>query len=118
VYGVMDLTKKVIGGLTICNQSAGMSDSDCGHCPYNESHFTKETDDGTLEVDFSDDACFNRLNIDALNVIKAYGFAWEQFKSTLEELIENNDGDVKRISVFLFNLIRIRELDIREGKYI
>ena len=113
-----DLIKKVIDGLMACNQSSGMSDSDCGHCPYNESYFTKETDDGTLEVDFSDDACFNRLNIDALNVIKAYGFAWEQFNSTLEELIENNDDDVKMICVFLLNLMRIKELDIKEGKYI
>lgn len=115
---MMDLIKKVIDGLTACNQSVGMSDSDCDHCPYNESHFIKETDDGTLEADFGDDACFNLLNIDALNVIKAYEFAWKQFKSTLEELIENNDDDVKRIFVFLFNLMRIREPDIREGKYI
>ena len=54
----------------------------------------------------------------AVDCLKAYDFAWNQFKSTLEELIENNDGDVKRISVFLLNLMRIRELDIREGKYI
>ena len=113
-----DLIKNVIGGLTACNQSVGMSDSDCDPCPYNESYFTKETDDGTLEVDFTDDACFNKLNNDALNVIKAYDFAWSQFKNTLEELIENNDGDVKRMSVFLYNLMRIRELEIKEGKYI
>ena len=54
----------------------------------------------------------------AVDCLKAYGFAWEQLKSTLEELIENNDGDVKIICVFLLNLMRIREPDIREGKYI
>lgn len=59
------------------------------------------------------DVC--RMAVDSL---KAYDFAWNQIKETLEELIENNDDDVKMICVFLLNLMKIKELDIKEGKYI
>ena len=55
---------------------------------------------------------------DNLRTIKAYDFALSQYKETLEELIENNDGDVKEICVFLLNLLRIKEIDIEKGFYI
>lgn len=68
--------QKVIDGLTVCNQS-GYVDSECTRCPYNEDSFVKSdsVDEGILVVDFSDNACFNKLNSDALDLLKEYDSA-------------------------------------------
>lgn len=97
----MNLKEKVTKCLGYCSNPYG---DDCYRCSY----YDKEWD-----------SCNGAdLSNDVMTLIKAYDFAWSQFKSTLEELIDNNDGDVKMVCTFLYNLMRIREVDIGEGKYI
>lgn len=112
----MNLKDKIINGLKVCvdEESNGL---DCPDCPYNERQFVKN-DGEDLVVDFSGENCLNRIKTDVLDLIKAYDFALSQYKETLEELIENNNGDVKEICVFLLNLLRIKEVDIEKGIYI
>lgn len=102
----MNLKEKVMEGLSFCNDSETCS---CEGCRY------------LCDEKWSDEGmplCVGRMEMDALKIIKAYDFAWSQYKETLEELIENNDGDVKEICVFLLNLLRIKEVDIEKGFYI
>ena len=97
----MNLKEKVIKCLGYCSDPHG---DDCYRCLY----YDKEWD-----------SCNGPdLANDIMTLIKAYDFAWGQFKSTLEELIENNDGDVKEICVFLLNLLKVKEADIEKGFYI
>ena len=102
----MNLKEKTLEGIEFCNSSK--SDS-CEGCPYLRDD--KWSDDGLP-------LCVGNMETDALKIIKAYDFALSQYNETLEELIENNDGDVKEICVFLLNLLRIKEKDIGEGLYI
>lgn len=115
----MNLKEKLIKGLGVCmdEESNGL---DCPDCPYNDRQFVKRDghDGEDLVVDFSGENCLNQIKTDVLDLIKAYDFALTQYKETLEELIENNDGDVKEICVFLLNLLRIKEVDIERGFYI
>ena len=112
----MNLKEKIITGIKVCidEESNGL---DCPDCPYNERQYVKHNCDDLI-VDFSEGNCLNKFKIDVLNLIKAYDFAWSQIKETLSELIEYNDGDVKEISTFLLNLMRIKEVDIEKGEYI
>ena len=97
----MNLKEKVVKCLGFCSDPNGDKCYECSY--YNEEW----------------NICNGpELANDVMSLIKAYDFAWSQFKSTLEELIENNDGDVKEICVFLLNLLRIKEVDIEKGFYI
>lgn len=98
----MNLREKVIEGLRFCNDS---ETSICEGCPY------------LCDEKWSDEClplCVGNMETDALKILKAYDFALSKYKETLEELIENNDGDVKEICTFLFNLMRIKEIDIEK----
>ena len=97
----VNLKEKIVKCLGYCSDPTGDS---CYECSY----YTKEWD-GCNGPDLANDI---------MTLIKAYDFALSQYKETLEELIENNDGDVKEICVFLLNLLRIREVDIEKGFYI
>lgn len=66
--------QKVIDGLTKCSQ-AGYVDSECTSCPYNKDHFADSSDMDNIVVDFTDNACFNKLNDDALDLLKEYDVA-------------------------------------------
>lgn len=102
----MSLKEKVIKGLKYHNDPKSLPT--CDGCPY--------ADDKWNGDDQGD--CLWLMSSDALKIIKAHDFALSQYKETLEELIENNDGDVKEICVFLLNLLRIKEVDIEKGFYI
>lgn len=101
----MNLKEKVVDGLMACKEEKSIYGAGCYHCPY-----TGEECDGSADR--------SPLVQDTINIIKSYDFALKQYKETLEELIENNDGDVKEICVFLLNLLRIKEIDIEKGFYI
>lgn len=112
----MNLKEKLIKGLGVCidEESNGL---DCPDCPYNERQYVKRDGDD-LVVDFSGENCLNKIKTDVFELIKAYDFALSQYKEALEELIENNDGDIRGVCVFLLNLLRIKEVDIEKGFYI
>lgn len=97
----MNLKEKILKTIDLCSDPEG---NDCQECPY----YNKEWENCN-ETDLADEI---------MTLIKAYDFALSQYKETLEELIENNDGDVKEICVFLLNLLRIKEVDIEKGFYI
>ena len=97
----MNLKEKVFNGIDCCSE---VLEEECHKCPY----YNKEWENCN-ESDFCNDMT---------ELIRAYDFAWSQFKETLEELIENNEGDVKEICTFLFNFMRIKEVDIENGFYI
>jgi len=109
----MNLKEKLVRGLEVCIDEE-YNGLDCPNCPYNERQFAKRDGDNFI-VDLSSGYCLNQIKIDILKLIKAYDFALSQYKETLEELIENNDGDVKETCVFLLNLLRIKEVDIEKG---
>ena len=102
----MNLKEKTIEGLKFCNDPE--TPVNCKGCPY-EDHKWNDEDRGD---------CLWRMADDALKIIKAYDFAWEQIKETIEELIENNGGDIRRVCILLLNLMKIKEADIREGFYL
>lgn len=112
----MNLKEKFLMGLEVCmdEESNGL---DCPDCPYENRQYAKRDGDDFI-VDFTSGNCLYQIKTDAIKLIKAYDFALSQYKKTLEELIENNDGDVKEICVFLLNLLRIKEVDIEKGIYI
>ena len=112
----MNLKEKLIKGLEVCMDEE-FNGLDCPDCPYEERQYAKRDGDDFI-VDFTSGNCLYQIKTDVLKLIKAYDFALTQYKETLEELIENNDGDVKEICVFLLNLLRIKEVDIGKGFYI
>jgi hypothetical protein len=99
----MNLKEKTIEGLKFCNDP----ETPCKGCPYEDCKWNDDRGD-----------CLWRMADDALKIIKAYDFAWEQLKETVEELIENNGGDIRRVCILLLNLMKIKEADIREGFYL
>ena len=102
----MNLKEKAIEGIRFCyNLNAPGT---CEGCPYEDYEWNEDVHGD----------CLNRVADDALKIIKAYDFAWEQLKETIEELIENNGGDIRRVCILLLSLMRIKEADIREGFYL
>lgn len=97
----VNLKEKVLKTIDLCSGPEG---NDCQECPY----YNKYWENCNEAI----------LANEMMTLIKAYDFALSQYKETLEELIENNDGDVKDICVFLLNLLRIKEVDIEKGFYI
>lgn len=96
-----------------CNPT--MDSDDCDNCPYRWENLNKRFKGVYRKSSYN---CLEGRIIDFTDLILAYEFALIQYKETLEELIENNDGDVKEICVFLLNLLRIKEVDIEKGFYI
>lgn len=104
--------KKVIDGLTACNQT-GFAEKVCVECPYYEDHFIDSTNEDTLVVNFSEDSCFYRLNNDALELLKEYDVAlWGmvyQYCTAQKQFLKGKDCDDPNQEVFFHSFMSAGE---------